>query len=81
MPNPAVQSGGMRAVAMATPGSTLPLPLQLSATMPAAPPHKAMSTSYRVGDVRARSSDCASLRGVSRKYTVAVTTLMSVAMR
>ena len=44
-PYPAVQSGGMRAVAMATPGITLPLPFVAMASIPAAPPQSAMSTS------------------------------------
>ena len=66
-PKPAVQSGGINAVAIATPGMTLPLLFVELATMPAKPPKKAISTSYTVGCVRASSSLCASSRGVSRK--------------
>ena len=39
-PYPAVQIGGISAVAMATPGITLPLNLLLTATIPAKPPKK-----------------------------------------
>src|SRR5574344_1265603 len=78
---PAVHSGGIRAVAIATPGRTLPLPLVHIATMPAAPPQKAISTSYKVGDVRASNSDCTSSNGEIMKYTVAVTTLMTTATK
>lgn len=67
IPKPAVQSGGIKAVAIATPGSTFPFPFVARATMPAAPPHNAISTSYSVGDVRAKSSDWASSSGVSKK--------------
>ena len=45
-PNPAVQSGGISAVAIATPAITVDvLSLRVCATMPAAPPKNAMSTS------------------------------------
>ena len=54
-------------MAIATPGTTFPFPFVHNATMPAAPPHVAMSTSYRVGDVLARSSELASLSGEMRK--------------
>ena len=46
-PNPTVQSGGIKAVAIATPGITLPVRWLrlLNATIPAKPPHKAIPTS------------------------------------
>ena len=83
IPNPTVQSGGIKAVAMATPGMTLPMRWLrlLRATIPASPPHSAMPTSYMVGEVRASSSDWTSSSGVTRKYMVAVATLNSVATR
>ena len=64
---------------MATPGITCPLLLVVSASTPAAPPQKAISTSYSVGDVRASSSLLASLMGDNMKYTVAVSTEISAA--
>ena len=79
MPYPAVQRGGMRAVAMATPEITVPFSLRLSSKMPASPPNRAIITSYMVGFVLASSSvGLASFRGVTRKYTVAATTLMDI---
>ena len=44
-PKPPVQSGGIKAVAMATPGITFPLFLLLIATIPAKPPKVAIITS------------------------------------
>ena len=45
-PKPAVQRGGMRAVAMATPGMTVDVrSCRVCATMPARPPNRAISTS------------------------------------
>lgn len=44
-PYPAVQSGGIRAVAMATPGIGLPLLTRVIAMTPTSPPKKAISTS------------------------------------
>lgn len=45
-PNPAVHSGGISAVAMATPGMTVDVrSLRDWATIPARPPKKAISTS------------------------------------
>lgn len=45
-PKPAVQSGGISAVAIATPGMTVELrSLRDCATIPARPPKKAISTS------------------------------------
>ena len=49
--------------------------------MPANPPKKAMMTSNIVGRVRANSSDCASLNGETRKYSVEVTKLMATMIR
>ena len=69
-PYPAVHRGGIRAVAMATPGITLPFCLLLMATMPASPPNRAIITSYMVGLVRANSSECAVDMGVIKKYAV-----------
>ena len=80
-PNPAVHSGGINAVAIATPGITLPFSLVATATIPARPPTKAMNTSYMVGEVRANNSDCTSSSGVKAKYIVAVVTLNTVAMK
>ena len=52
---------------MATPGSTFPFDFVERATIPAAPPNRAISTSYMVGDVLASSSDRASFRGDNKK--------------
>ena len=65
---PQVHSGGIRAVAIATPGITL---LTLSSLVcpiiPASPPKKAMRTSKKVGPVLAISSVVGSLTGDNRK--------------
>ena len=45
IPNPAVHKGGIRAVAIATPGRMFPLSLEAMATIPAAPPNRAIRTS------------------------------------
>ncbi len=67
-PYPAVQRGGMRAVAMATPGITVDVRSFLDcATMPAKPPAVATSTSHTVGEVRARISLWAVDRGDKKK--------------
>ena len=63
IPYPAVQRGGINAVAMATPGITFPLDLVELAMIPAKPPKKAIRTSYTVGWVRASNSLWASLMG------------------
>ena len=77
-PKPAVQSGGMSAVAMATPEITVPLSLRLISMMPAKPPKSAISTSYMVGLVRARSSvGFSSSRGDTRKYMLEARILMT----
>ena len=68
-PYPAVQSGGISAVAIATPENTVPFSLRHCSTIPANPPNKAISTSYIVGFVLARSSvGLLRLSGVMRKY-------------
>ena len=65
---PHVHSGGMSAVAMATPGITLlVVSLRVVATAPAKPPAVAMRTSQMAGFVRASSSAVGALMGVSRK--------------
>jgi hypothetical protein len=55
-PKPAVQSGGIRAVAIATPGITVGTSLRELATIPARPPKIATPTSRSVGVVRAVNS-------------------------
>ena len=67
MPYPAVQRGGMRAVAIATPGMTFPPSLRVIPMMPASPPKTAIKTSQMVGDVRASSSDEGVAMGVREK--------------
>ena len=74
-----VHSGGINAVAMATPGITLVFSFRVAATMPARPPNSAMSTSHRVGVVRASSSLWASLKGVIQKYSAEENTLITTA--
>ena len=54
--NPVTQSGGMRAVAMATPGMALDLSFRDPEMMPAIPPKVAINTSSIVGFVLARIS-------------------------
>lgn len=75
-----MHSGGIRAVAIATPGITLDFSRRVMPMMPARPPVSAISTSHRVGVVRASSSDRASSSGVTREYRVEVTRLMAAAM-
>ena len=58
-PYPAVHSGGMSAVAIATPGITLSKVLRVCPIIPANPPNIAMNTSKIFGSVRANSSDVA----------------------
>ena len=67
MPKPTVHSGGISAVAMATPGTMFENDFRVTATMPAAPPKVAISTSHSVGLVRASSSDCGWSSGLSQK--------------
>lgn len=65
---PQVHSGGIRAVAIATPGITVVVLSCLVCPMiPAIPPKKAMSTSKKVGPVLANSSAVGSLTGDKRK--------------
>ena len=78
-PNPAVQRGGMSAVAMATPENTVPFSFLLSSNIPAKPPNRAISTSYMVGFVLASSSvGLDRLKGVMRKYRNEATRLISI---
>ena len=64
----AEQSGGISAVAIATPGMMLlDLSCRVCPTMPAIPPDKAIITSKKFGLVRARSCSVGSLIGDSRK--------------
>lgn len=58
---------------------SLPFCLLEVASMPANPPNKAINTSYTLGDVRAKSSECASLSGEIRKNTVEVINATPVA--
>lgn len=51
MPKPAVQSGGIKAVAIATPGMAFVCSWREMETMPAMPPNKAINTSNNVGNV------------------------------
>src|SRR6056300_1514025 len=60
--------GGIRAVAMATPGITLDFSFLDPAKIPARPPKKATTTSNSVGFVRANNSFEASEIGLIRKY-------------
>jgi len=65
---PQVHSGGMRAVAIATPGITVfALSCLVCPMIPASPPKKAMRTSKNVGEVLASNSTVGSLTGEKRK--------------
>ncbi len=66
-PYPTVQSGGMSAVAIATPGMTLLAFFLVLPMPPAMPPKSAMSTSQSVGLVLAIISLVAAVSGVSVK--------------
>jgi hypothetical protein len=57
----------MRAVAIAAPGNTFHFSLLAVAMIAANPPKKAISTSQIAGVVRASSSECASLIGLTAK--------------
>ena len=72
IPYPAVQSGGINAVAMATPGITLLFSVLVLPIAPAMPPAKAIKTSHIVGLVRANNSSVVPVKGDIKKYTVAV---------
>ena len=66
-----MQSGGISAVAIATPGMILfALSLFVCPTIPAMPPADAIITSKNDGAVLAISSDVGSLTGDSRKNIV-----------
>lgn len=60
-PYPAVQSGGINAVAIATPGTTLVLILLDVANIPATPPKKATNRSKMLGCVRDNNSGTSSV--------------------
>ena len=65
---PQVQSGGISAVAIATPGMILlDLSFLVCPTIPATPPEIAMMTSKKLGLVRANSCSVGSLTGDNRK--------------
>ena len=63
-----MHKGGIKAVAIDTPGITLLFSFLVPATIPANPPNKAMNTSHIVGVVLANSSDFASWIGEMQKY-------------
>lgn len=63
-PNPAVQIGGIKAVAIATPGIAAAAFVLEPATIPATPPKNATPTSSIVGFVLAKISDVVFPRGV-----------------
>ena len=66
--NPQVQSGGIKAVAIATPGITVFVLSSLVCPMiPAIPPKNANRTKKKVGDVLASNSAVGSLTGDKRK--------------
>ena len=60
IPKPAVHNGGIKAVAIATPGITLLFSVLVIAIMPASPPKAAIKTSQIEGEVLAKISDEAS---------------------
>ena len=72
-PYPAVQSGGINAVAIATPGITLPFSFLVKPIIPAKPPQIAIKTSHIVGLILARSSEWAVDIGEIVKYRAEVT--------
>lgn len=84
MPNtfghPAVHSGGIYAVAIATPGITYDLLRRVAAVLPASPPNRAISTSQMVGVVRASNSVCPWDNGVMAKYSAEVSMESPVAI-
>lgn len=53
MPYPQVQSGGIKAVAIATPGITFDFSVRVISMIPAIPLHNAINTSQIVGWMRA----------------------------
>ena len=71
IPYPAVQSGGINAVAMATPGITLFFSVLVLPIAPAIPPAKAIKTSHIVGLVLANNSSVVPVNGDIKKYTLA----------
>ena len=75
-----MQSGGIRAVAIATPGITFVFSFLVVATIPAKPPKNPINTSHTVGVVLASSSDWAELSGEIKKYKVDVVKAIMVAI-
>ena len=66
--NPQVHKGGIRAVAIATPGITVfTLSSLVCPMIPASPPKNAIRTSKNVGDVLASNSAVGSLTGERKK--------------
>ena len=75
-PKPAVQSGGISAVAIATPKITEAIvPFFVRAIIKARPPKNAISTSLISGRVLANNSEVTSLSGNNQKNKKAVKTL------
>ena len=72
IPNPETQSGGIKAVAIATPGIALDLSFCEPEIIPAIPPNKATAASKNVGAVRWLISVVKSPKGVIKKYKVEV---------
>ena len=67
-PKPTVQSGGIRAVAIATPKTTEEIvPFFVLAIISASPPKKAIRTSLMSGFVLDNNSEDSSLRGKKAK--------------
>ena len=77
-PYPTVHNGGIRAVAIATPGITLLVLVRVKPIIPAIPPVKAIITSHIVGLVLAKISLPAVVIGVILKYKVDVSTLIKI---
>ena len=67
IPYPQVQSGGIRAVAIATPGITFDFSFLVIPIIPANPPQEAIITSQTLGCVLANSSDVSVEIGESLK--------------
>ena len=74
-----MHSGGISAVAMATPGIRFDLTRRVTPITPARPPNRAISTSQIDGVVRASSSEWACVSGVNQKYKVDASKLMNAA--
>ena len=66
-PKPAVQTGGISAVAIATPGNAAAILDLLIATIPAIPPKKAIIISSAVGFILDNNSAVGFPKGVTKK--------------